>query len=433
MTKSIIRGVQRTRPSRHRPHLWSGVPLTAMTIVLAAFVGLPGCDKPPTWSELVNGKKKEEPPPPKVVATPAPQAAPVVPPKAPEKPKRSPQEVIAEFNAMPSQLHTDAQLGELASLPEAVDQFTELNLSGSPVSDVGLAYLPRFERVEKLSISGCQFSNTALAGVARMKSLTSLSMDWGAPKDATCDKGLASIKEMHQLTSLSLERANVTMAGLSNVAEMTWLESLNVARTRFNDDSLQLLAPLVNLKELDISFTTVSDNGFRLLAPFHQLETLNVAGAPIHGEGLKKLGQAGAAPKLRSLAIYSTALDLTGYEGIFSFRRTLESLDVGQASLDDNRFIHAVAPLSKLETLLVHDNPGLTDASMIGWPRLKRLKRLYFFRNSGISDNTLTQLAKVKSLESLTLNETACSERGASLLKRKLKNCEIIFNGKKIE
>jgi hypothetical protein len=63
MTKSIIRGVQRTRPSRHRPHLWSGVPLTAMTIVLAAFVGLPGCDKPPTWSELVNGKKKEEPTP----------------------------------------------------------------------------------------------------------------------------------------------------------------------------------------------------------------------------------------------------------------------------------------------------------------------------------------------------------------------------------
>jgi hypothetical protein len=131
--------------------------------------------------------------------------------------------------------------------------------------------------------------------------------------------------------------------------------------------------------------------------------------------------------------IYSTALDLTGYEGIYSFRRTLESLDVGQASLDDNRFIHAVAPLSKLETLLVHDNPGLTDASMIGWPRLKRLKRLYFFRNSGISDNSLSQLARVKSLESVTLNETACSERGASLLKKKLKNCEVIFNGKKIE
>jgi hypothetical protein len=145
------------------------------------------------------------------------------------------------------------------------------------------------------------------------------------------------------------------------------------------------------------------------------------------------LGQHGAFPKLRSLEIYSTALDLTGYEGIFSFRRTLESLDVGQASLDDNRFMHAIAPLSKLETLLVHDNPGLTDASMMGWPRLKRLKRLYFFRNSGISDNSLAQLAKVRSLENLTLNETACSARGATLLKKKLKNCEIIFDGKKIE
>ena len=180
MTKNTIGGVPKARPSGRQLHLWAGAPLTAMTLVLAACVGLAGCGKPPTWSELVNGKKKEAPPAPPVATTSTKTPPSALPLKAPEKPKRTPQEVIAEFNATPAERHTDAQLAELASTPEAADQFTELNLNSSGVSDGGLAVLPKFEHVEKLSIDGCQYSNAGLANVAKMKSLTSLSMNGGA-------------------------------------------------------------------------------------------------------------------------------------------------------------------------------------------------------------------------------------------------------------
>ena len=70
---------------------------------------------------------------------------------------------------------------------------------------------------------------------------------------------------------------------------------------------------------------------------------------------------------------------------------------------------------------------------MIALPKLKKLKKLYFWKNPGISDASLPQMAKLRSLESLTIDATSCSERGLTLLKRKLKNCNISFNGKKIE
>ncbi len=42
-------------------------------------------------------------------------------------------------------------------------------------------------------------------------------------------------------------------------------------------------------------------------------------------------------------------------------------------------------------------------------------------------------MAKLKSLERLTIEQTNCSEQGVRKLKKKLKKCFIVFNGKAIE
>jgi hypothetical protein len=442
MMNFTLRGVpaisrKQVSPSAPRRQRWSGVSLTALALLVTALVGLAGCDKPPTFSELLNGKKKEEPappPPPKVVQAPSTPAPVVQAPKEPEKPKRAPQEVIAEFNSTPPQKHTDAQIIELASTPEAADQYTELNLNNSGVSNAGLAALSKFDKVEKLNIDNCPFTNAGLANVAKMKNLTSLSMNGGVLKESSCDQGLASIKEMHQLTSLSLESANVTPKGLAEIAQMTWLESLNVARTRFNGDNLQMLAPLVNLKELNISYTMVGDSAFEYLLPFNQLETLKIAQIPLKGTGLKELAHRNGCPLLRNLVMFGNdQLDRSGYEGIYGYRKTLESLDVGLAALTNERF-EAILGCTKMERLLVHDNKALSDDAMVHLPKLRKLKTLYFWKNPGISDASLPYFLKLnRSLENLTLNVTNCTENGVRQLKRKMKNCQIEFNYKKIE
>jgi len=435
MARYAIFGLPQKRSSGRPSKRLFKASSTGLAVVMAALVLLCGCEKPPTFSELINGKKKEPPAPTPVAKGPSEPAPKVELPKPPEKPKRAPQEVLAEFNAMLPQKHTNEQLVELASLPEAADQFTVMDLTQSGVSDGGLAVLPKFEHVEKLYLDNCQYGNAGLASVAKMKNLTSLSINGGVPKDPNCDRGLASIKGMHQLTSLSLKGANTTPQGLAHIAEMTWLESLDLSDApRFNDDSLAILAPLVNLKSLNISHTYVSDNGFRHMVPFQQLETLRIGILGIQGTGLMELAKRGTLSNLRTLSMSGDrSLDVPAYQGIYLVRKSLETLDLGGAQLNDERFIKSISTLSKLEKLLVHENPSLTDAAMIALPKLKKLKVLYFWKNPGISNASLPQIAKLRNLEKLEIDVTNCTEDGARELKRRLKNCEITFNYKKLD
>jgi len=439
MTKQFSRGVSGARRSEQRALPWSNTPVSAIVFVVAAFVAISGCDKPPTFSDLIHGKKKEETPAaaPQVAkaSTPAPPRHEL--PKEPAKPTRSPQEAKNEFDTSPPEKRNNQQLIDMAASPDTADQFTELYLSTSGVNDAGMAVLPKFEKVERLAIDGCGYTNGALANIAKMKSLTSLSMNGGSVADPShnCDAGLAAIKEMHQLTTLSLESSALTPKGLAHIATMTWLENLNVGRTRFNDDSLEMLAPLVNLKELNISYTHVSDNGFRFLLPFTQLENLKIAHLPIRGDGLLAYAKSKGKPSLRALTAFEiVGLELTGYQGIYSFRKTLEYLDLGQASLTDDRFIQAIIPCTKLEILLVHENPSLGDGGLTQIGRLRNLKRLYFYKNPAVTDMSVKSLAKLRKMESITINACGMTEKGARYLKKSLpKECEVVYNYKKVE
>ena len=82
----------------------------------------------------------------------------------------------------------------------------------------------------------------------------------------------------------------------------------------------------------------------------------------------------------------------------------------------------------------MHENPGLTDGAMTALPKLKKLKVALFLEESlGSATLRCLRWPKSKSLENLTLTSRAARKRGARKLKRRLKNCEIIFNYKKIE
>ena len=95
--------------------------------------GLAGCEKPPTFSELINGKKKEAPPAPAPVVQASrgrPSSAASRRPrwskrrKGPPR-KRSPNSTARRSTGGPTQ-----QLAELAALPEARDQITVSGAAG---------------------------------------------------------------------------------------------------------------------------------------------------------------------------------------------------------------------------------------------------------------------------------------------------------------
>jgi hypothetical protein len=390
------------------PRAWMHVLLTSFLTV--TLFGLAGCDKPPTWSELIGKKKEEAPAPAPVVKQAEPtKAAPAPAPKQPEAPKKTAQEAMAQFNSTPVYRRTNEQLAELASFPEVRDQITNLDIQSSAVNDAGFAALPKFDHVEQLNISTLSYGNEALANVAKMKSVTSLWMARGAQKDKN------------------------SYAGMGYIAQMTQLEKLSVAGvTGFADEHLEKLTPLVNLKYLDLTGTYVTDNGMQYLLPFTELEVLKMAKMQgLRGRGLKELmTKRKGLPHLLQLTVYDNPyLSIEAYEGI-SRMKTLVSLDVGAANCTNAAFTGAIPPLKNLEYLSVHENDALSDPAMAVLPRMKKLKNLYFQNNKLISDASLPMFAKVKTLEGLALLNTLVTPTGAEKLKNKLKNCKINYNGR---
>ena len=435
MVSKLRAALARRKPNGSGANRRTLVQAVATLFAATALFALVGCDKIPTWSEIVNGKKKDAAPRPAAPVAKqaeAPKAAPAV-PKPPEPPKKTSQETIAEWKTTPTNRRTDAMLAALASFPEARDQITVLELQLSPISDAGMAELPKFDKVERLNISNVNYSNEALANVAQMKSVTAIAMTKGAQKEKHTDKGMGYLKQMKQLTELYLDEANLTPAGIAELAQMTQLEKLSVGYIgSFSDDNLQALSGLVNLKYLDISGSYVSDDGLKYLEPFTELEELKMAKMQaVRGRGLRDLVKNKGLRKLQVLTVYDNPyLQIEAYQGISNIK-SLVALDVGAANCTNFAFENAMPPLKNLESLSVHQNDALSDPAMVqAFPKLKKLKSVYFENNHLISDASIPAFAKVKTLEAITLLHTAVTPSGAARLKAKLKNCRINYNGK---
>jgi hypothetical protein len=423
--------VARRKPHRRGLGAKTLLQAIATTFVAAALLALAGCEKPPTFDELIHGKKKEAPAPVAKQAEP-PKAAPQAAPQTPEPPKKTAQEALAQFNSTPTYKRTNEQLAELSSLPEARDQLTVLDLQASTINDAGLAVLPKFDKVEKLNIGTLNYSNEALANVAKMKNVTTLVMTKGAQKDKNSDAGMAHISQMKQLVELYVDQSKFSTAGIAEIAKMTQLEKLSVGQiSQFTDEHLEMLAPLVNLKYLDLTGSYVSDNGLKYLVPFTELEDLRMAKMQaVRGPGLSDLVQKRhGLRKLKHLTMYDNPyLGIDAYVGISNIK-TLEGLDVGAANCTNAAF-EAMPHLRNLQYLSVHQNDALSDDAMINYfPKLRRLKSVYFENNRFISDASLPAFARVKTLEAITLINTLVTPTGAQRLKSKLKNCKVTYNG----
>ncbi|HXY32913.1 MAG TPA: hypothetical protein VEI07_01720, partial [Planctomycetaceae bacterium] len=159
MVSKLRAALARRKPNGSGANRRTLVQAVATLFAATALFALVGCDKIPTWSEIVNGKKKDAAPRPAAPVAKqaeAPKAAPAV-PKPPEPPKKTSQETIAEWKTTPTNRRTDAMLAALASFPEARDQITVLELQLSPISDAGMAELPKFDKVERLNISNVNY------------------------------------------------------------------------------------------------------------------------------------------------------------------------------------------------------------------------------------------------------------------------------------
>jgi hypothetical protein len=109
----------------------------------------------------------------------------------------------------------------------------ELDISGTPVTDVGLKELKELTGLQMLNLSSTKIS----------------------------DSGLRELKEFKNLQKLYLANTLVTDAGLKDLNELSTLQTLDLTATKITDSGLKELLGLKSLKYLNLANTKVTNEG----------------------------------------------------------------------------------------------------------------------------------------------------------------------------
>ncbi len=171
---------------------------------------------------------------------------------------------------------------------------------------------------------------------------------------------------------------------------------------------------------------TLTDATLPLLAGLSELEELNTEGIQVSDAGLAGFA---VLKNLRSLAFFHPSLDLKGFDGSgFAALKALPKLE--RLTIAGTRFndlgLAAVAELGQLRDFRTW-HTYQTQAGNAALEKLPNLRSLYLGQRlrrwdggsnaASLDDATLDVVARLKGLESLTLDEARLSVAGLSKLK----------------
>ncbi len=130
---------------------------------------------------------------------------------------------------------------------------------------------------------GTSLDDAAMPHIGRLYSLSELEIR------GVSDAGLAHIKNLVNLRSLSLSSNGITDAGLEHLAGLEKLDSLQIRGTKVSDAGLAHIKNLVNLRSLSLSGDRITNAGLEHLAGLESLRTLDLWGTKVTAKGLERL------------------------------------------------------------------------------------------------------------------------------------------------
>jgi hypothetical protein len=258
---------------------------------------------------------------------------------------------------------TDEWLRHLAGLPD----LRRLELSGTAVSDVGLAALRDLKNLEWLNVCLTPVTNAGL-------------------------KHLAGLTNLRRLVICS---TRVTGSGFKDVPDWPKIESINLHSCPVSDEGLAALSRFKNLQRLEIVHSRVTDAGLKHLGKLTNLRQLHVAS---HGTTRAGLGFVANLGKLVQLDLYE---ELASNEGLAQ-----------------------VGKLTGLKILNLHVGPA-DDAGLASLRQLRGLEELTLGGLGKVTDAAVEHLIRLKGLKRLQVNGTRITDAGFKRLRQALPTTEI--------
>mmetsp|Transcript_38275 Transcript_38275/g.63498 ORF Transcript_38275/g.63498 Transcript_38275/m.63498 type:complete len:589 (-) Transcript_38275:64-1830(-) len=314
---------------------------------------------------------------------------------------------------------------------------TSLELSDSKVSDGAIRYLlTGLTGLTHLGLAGTLVGEASLRGIARLKSLVSLALDWTAPSPlggigslsnltqlsigntSLDDVCISSVAGLLLLTDLKMPNTAVSDIGLATLANYKRMRTLDLSSTRISNAGMIHLAGLIHLTSLDISKTAVGYEGIMTLEPLINLENLNLEGninvTDIACEHLVVF------QNLRALSVSTTRTTYRGIEYIARLPK-LENLFVANCRVTDYGLLALLATTS-LKSLDLTASEQL-DSGLEGLAKLSCLTSLNLCNNF-LTDIGAEYIARVTNLRQLDLSVTLVSNEGIEVIRKSLKKLE---------
>ncbi len=291
-------------------------------------------------------------------------------------------------------------------LPASRFELTGVRLQHCPVTDAGLAHLRGLTAVKTLSLRDTAVTDAGIQHLEGLTGLEELLLDATRVSDA----GLAHLRLLAVLKTLNLTNTRVTDEGLRQIESLHNLEALWLDGLHTTDAGLAHIQALKNLRILSLFFTPVTDAGLSHLERLPKLAVLSLRGTRVTDAGLVHLR---GLTKLQSLDLSFlpvTDAGLIHVKGLAQLTYlNLESTTVSNAGLSQ------LQGLSKLASLSL-DGTHVSDAGLAHLSGLTSLKELTL-RKTAVTDEGLMHLAPLTGLESLVLEKTRVSDVGMSQLR----------------
>ena len=296
---------------------------------------------------------------------------------------------------------TNSGLKHLAALPS----LTHLAIEATPTSDQGLAFLVGLPKLKSLSLGSPLFTAFGLRQLQRAQLAEYLYLD-RLPVD---DNVLAAIGELSQIRTLSLRQTAITDNGLRSLSQLRKLKELRLDGCRLSNIALRPASEWKALETISFANTQIGDAGLQFLADCSALKSIEVSESACTLKGIIDLlvGKLGMKLPIALKTAFNAKLDSSG---------NVMSVNLGPVRMMDND-IELLSGLQQLQWLAMQ-NSELTDAgakriSELGFPQLSLLK----LDNARITDDGLKSLSALPSLRDLHIQQTRVTPMALAALK----------------
>ena len=154
------------------------------------------------------------------------------------------------------------------------------------LADNDLGFLKSLMTLESLNLSGTRITDAGLANLRTLTRLTDLELP--KSKDIT-DAGLGNLAALTELRTLILDDSGVHGEGLKHLQRMTKLSRLSLRNTPADDDALAIIGSFESLGNLDLAGTKITDEGLSKLKTLSHLSWLDLYDTQITRAGGERL------------------------------------------------------------------------------------------------------------------------------------------------